>query len=282
MKTLLVLLAALTLSACAKKDREPDLVFSGSENRFTQIEKRAFGGVEAIENSFVSIGGKFYSFFDPNATGEMRRRDMETGETKSVLPNGARFSYVIEENGELINFVTINGNIYRSRSTDHGLTWVDSQKVVDAQMVQWNPGVVKGLNGHWHMLIEADQTGLPNQAGVACYYFTSLDTITWVAQGKAINGCGNPSLVATSRGLLVFHGDLSAGTWFTTVSTFDGSEWVTHRDKFLVSSPGVHVCDPSVIERDGKIVLSVSVDQNSITLTEANDTFESLHERLVR
>jgi hypothetical protein len=281
-KQTLITALSLLLTACAKNDRQPDLVFNGSANQFSQTEKRAFGGIEAIENSFVFVSGKLFSFFDPAATGEMRRRDMENGATLSVLPNNARFSYVMENEGELLNFVTIDGDIYRSRSTDGGLTWIDQVKVIEAERVQWNPGVARDSLGGWHMLIESSETGVgPFQGDVGCYYFTSADGLEWTAHGRVIDKCGNPYLVFTSRGLLVIHGDLR-DVWWTTASTFDGTTWTTHREKLDIGSPGVHVCDPHAIEKDGKIILSVSVDQNSITLTESNETLEQLHERILQ
>jgi len=273
------LILLLLLTACAKP--RPDLYFAGSENRFSQTEEMAFGGEAAIENSFIRVDGETYAFFDPNATGAMKRRNMRTGETIQVLDSGARFSYVIELGSMLLNFVTINGQIYKSRSLDGGLTWIDQHKVQEAPMVQWNPGVAIDASGKWHMLIEADETGLPNQAGAGCYYYASDDGSAWTSRGRAIDKCGNPFLAATSQGLLVIHGDLTTGVWQTTASTFDGSKWETHRDAFLIHSPGVHVCDPHAIEDEGRIILSVSVDQNSITLTEAIDGFEDLHRRLI-
>lgn len=279
---MLAAIAALHLTACAKTNRQPDLVFGGNANQFRQTEKRAFNGEAAIENSFVFISNVLHAFYDPSATGAMKRKNMATGTTETVAASGARFSYVIAEGGELLNFVTIGGSIYRSRSTDGGLTWVDQIKVVEAERVQWNPGVVRDALGAWHMLIESSETGLGAfQGDVGCYYFTSSDGVQWQAQGRVIERCGNPYLAATSRGLLVIHGVI-ADVWSTTATTFDGTTWQTHREKFDIGSPGVHVCDPHAIEVDGKILLSVSVDQNSITLTESNETFEQLHERLVQ
>lgn len=89
-------------------------------------------------------------------------------------------------------------------------------------------------------------------------------------------------LTATQNGLLIFYGDLTGDFWTTSVATFDGTSWVKHKDKFDIGTPSVHVCDPHAIEVDGKILLSVSVDQNSITLTEASDSFEALFERLTK
>lgn len=280
---MLAAIAALHLTACAKTNRQPDLVFTGSENTFRQTEKRAFGGEAAIENSFVKIAGELFAFYDPDATGAMKRKNMKTNETQTVLANGARFSYVMENEGELLNFITIEGDIYRSRSTDGGLTWVDQVKVVEANRVQWNPGVTKDALGNWHMLIESSETGVgPGQGDVGCYYFTSADGFTWVEQGRVLERCGNPFLTATTNGLLVFYGDLVGEYWTTSAATFNGSTWAKHKEKLDIGSPSVHVCDPHAIEVGGKILLSVSVDQNSITLTEANETFETLFERLVR
>ncbi|MBK8260174.1 MAG: hypothetical protein IPK80_02415 [Nannocystis sp.] len=138
---MLAAIAALHLTACAKTNRQPDLVFGGDTNQFRQTEKRAFNGEAAIENSFVFISNVLHAFYDPDATGAMKRKNIQTGATQTVLPNGARFSYVMENEGELLNFVTIEGDIYRSRSTDGGLTWVDQIKVVEAERVQWNPAL---------------------------------------------------------------------------------------------------------------------------------------------
>lgn len=279
---MLAAIAALHLTACAKTNREPDLVFTGSANQFRQTEKRAFNGEAAIENSFVFISNVLHAFYDPDATGAMKRKNMVSGTTQTVLPNGARFSYVMENEGELLNFVTIDGGIFRSRSVDGGVTWIEHNRIIEPTRVQWNSGVARDSLGGWHMLIESSETGEgPFQGDVGCYYFTSDNGIEWQAQGRVIDRCGNPYLVFTSRGLLVIHGDLR-DVWSTTATTFDGTTWQTHREKFDVESPGVHVCDPHAIEVDGKILLSVSVDQNSITLSESNETFEQLHERLVQ
>jgi hypothetical protein len=279
MKILLVMVVFAGVIGCSKK-KDPDLIFSGSENHFYQKEKKAFGGVEAIENSFVRVQGIIVAFFDPRATGEMQRMELTSGNARRVLADNARFSYVMEHDEALLNFVTIANDIYRMESFDHGQTWTAPEMIIKAEMVQWNPGVVQDRSGKWHMLVEADETGLPNQGGVACYYFTSLDGNSWTKHGKVIDHCGNPYMVATEEGILVIHGD-SRGVWRTTASTFDGLKWRTHLDKFMIESPGVHVCDPHAIQANGKILLSVSVDQNSITLTEAFDSFESLYSRLL-
>lgn len=280
---LFLLALACHLTAC-HQNRQPDLVFTGGANNFVQTEKRAFGGVEAIENSFVKINGELFAFFDPAATGELRKRNMKTGETKSV-GKGMRFNYVIEEGEKLFAFYSLLGGIWRAESDDAGETWGNARQVIYEDFVTWNPGAVKDKNGKWHLLVEGDETGKPGQAGVACYWYTSLDGDSWTPQGKLIDHCGNAHLVSVVGGLLVIHGDFSTGTWQTTISTFDENknEWKTHRNQFLIASPGVHVCDPSAIEEsDGTILLSVSVDQNSITLTKGIGTFQELFERLTQ
>lgn len=283
LKTILLMLAAIlaihALSACSTPSH-PSVKSSGLASSFVETEKKAFGGEAAIENSFVFVAGELFAFFDPDATGKMKRRRMSDGFTTTVLESDARFSYVMENEDHLLNFVTIGGHIFRSQSFDGGLTWINQIKVVEANMVQWNPGVVKDLSGNWHMLIEADETGLPAQGGVACYYFTSADGLTWTPQGKVIEACGNPYLAATQNGLLVIHGDLSSGVWVTTASTFKNGVWTKHLDRFSIYSPNVHVCDPHAIEKDGKILLSVSVDQNSIALMSSNESMSDLFERL--
>lgn len=273
-----ILLLSLILVGC---QRTPDLTFSGQENRFRTTEKNAFKGAAAIENSFVRIGSDIVAFFDPNATGAMMRTTLGGQYPQTVLERDARFSYVIADEGKLLNFVTISGKIHRMESIDGGLSWSVPKEIQAAPMVQWNPGVVK-LSGTWHMLVEASETGDgPFQGDVGCYHYTSSDGDSWTSHGRVIDKCGNPFLAATSRGLMVIHGDLTTGVWQTTASTFDGSDWETHRNAFLIHSPGVHVCDPHAIEDSGRVILSVSVDQNSITLTEAVDSFEDMHRRLV-
>lgn len=279
MKYLIVL---MLISGCAKIPREFDLEFGGSENRFYQTQRKALGGLAAIENSFVMIDNQVVSFFDPDATGIMQRTVLNSGSVETVMPSDARFSYVTEIDGRLFNFVTRNNAIYRLESTDKGKTWTDLIQVVPADMIQWNVGVTKH-QGTWHMLIEADETGLPNQQGVACYHLTSIDGISWTRTGEKIPNCGNPYLVSTPNGILSIHGVVYRPTeWHVIASTFDGTKWTEHPDKFQIGVPNVHVCDPHAIEVNGKILLSVSVDQNSISFAEANDTFESLYVRLTR
>ncbi len=70
--------------------------------------------------------------------------------------------------------------------------------------------------------------------------------------------------------------------WYVTASTFDGATWSTHKDRFTLGTPGVHVCDPHAIEIGGRLLMTVSVDQNTIYKTEAPETFASLFDRLTQ
>lgn len=295
MKNLFVLLSfALTLSACAKPPQYQDIYDFGVLGLFTQSLKNSFGDEGAIESSYANINGETVSFYDPSSTGAMWRKNLTTGQKNGVLID-ARFSYVFEHNGVLyVYFTRREREIFRRESFDGGMTWSSDTLVIaeDADPTStwhqvWNPAVAVDTNGVWHLLLEASDNA-PNQRNVALVYATSNDGVNWTRNPTpVIQGGGNPYLVVTSHGLLAVHGlvyrpnEKFGIEWHTTASTFDGTTWTTHEDKFDVGLRGVHICDPHLIEMNGKLMMSVSVDQRFNTFMTANETLDSFHAKLL-
>lgn len=297
------LLLFLALSGCAPKNANHDLLFHGSANTFSSEEKSAFGGIDAIENSMVWVSGRVISFFDPAANGSMRRADLGTdgrsfGSVTQVLASNARFSYVMEHQGVLYNFVT-RGDVYLLTSTDDGQTWTEKGVVLSratdpaSPFYQlWNVGVAVDNLGVWHLLVEsAPASAGQSQVGLAYATTTLVGGMLNFDSGKTgvvVPRGGNPFIAfVPGKGLLVIHGQAYdpsgafGGEWYTTASTFDGATWRTHKDRFQVGTVGVHVCDPHAIEVGGRILLTVSVDQNRIYKAKAiGETFASLFDRL--
>lgn len=98
---------------------------------------------------------------------------------------------------------------------------------------------------------------------------------------------GNPELKFSSEDtLLVIHGQANdpyedyGVEWYTTATTFDGTTWTTHKDKFLISTPKVMVCDPHIIETPNGMVMSISMDQRYIYMLQSPNTLSELVEAM--
>lgn len=301
MKALIAL--TILLVGCAKNPAH-DLAFKGTANRFTQTQKLAFNGTPAIENSMVHFGGTILSFFDPSANSSMFMSDLGTdgksfGSPRLILESGARFSYVMAYNGTLYNFVTRQNVVHLMTSTD-GVTWAEQGPVLTPSSDPhspyhqlWNVGVAVDSSGTFHMLIESGDSQ-PAQRGVGLTYATAqlingrLDFDPGKSSAFMVLGGGNPFVTyVEGKGLLVIHGQAYTPAngfgdeWYTTASTFDGTTWQTHTSAFSIGAVGVHVCDPHAIETPSGVLLTMSVDQNSIYKTEAaGETFAALYQRL--
>lgn len=301
----LAALLALSSLGCSKTPEGHDLQFYGDAKVFSQTQRFAFNGAPAIENSMVIRYGSVISFFDPAAVGSMTMADLGpdgksfSGE-RTVMTRGARFSYVLEYNGKLYNFVT-EGHVYLYSSLD-GITWTpenNGDPVFTARpgtpyAVLWNVAVDVDSNGVWHLLVEAaTEEGSINQAGVGLGYSYSNDALgQWNFESRrsenhVIPKGGNPYLKALPDGRLftvygrLWNPVLDIGQeWHVTAATFSNGTWTTH-DNFVLGTPGQHVCDPHMIDLpNGGSMLTVSVAQNSINTAHSNLTIEQLANKL--
>lgn len=288
-----LIIALLFLTGCSRCEhkRDIDLQFKGP---FHQTQKRAFNGQSAIEASLIQLGSNTIAFFDPNTTGIFARANIADFSTQQTIqPGNARFSYVMEHNGTLYEFVTRNDGVYILTSMDEGFHWIEEGLVLSKSSNPssnyyqvWNVGVDVDDTGVWHMLIESgikDATPLD----VGLNYSTStwpLDFDTNRSANFVIKDAGNPFVkFVPNHGILAIYGAMK-DVWSTTAATFDGLSWTPHEDKFYIGAPGVHVCDPHAVETpDHGILLTVSVDQDSIYETRAeNLTFKDLYESLIQ
>lgn len=265
---------------------------------FNQLSlESAYDGTYTIENSLVEMNGKIIAFFDPLTDGSLWTSDLgangrEFGKMRKLMDD-ARFSYVMKHNGTLYNFVTRNKTIYLLTSID-GEIWSNQGAVLTPSTDRnskyfniWNVGVAVDDQGLWHMLIESSDA-TENQMDVGLTYSTSamvngrLNFDPARSATHVIPHGGNPFLKYISgRGLLVMHGQSNdPGVWFTTASTYQGGVWSTHKDRMRIGLTNVAVCDPHAVEVNGKILLSVSVGQDSIYFLDSNDNFESLYLKL--
>ncbi len=297
----LIFLLALASIGCSEPPA-PDLGMRGSAvSIYPNIKNQAFNGIPAIENSMIVRDGTVKAWFDPAAVGSMEIADLGTSgldfsAKQTVMTSGARFSYVIEHQGTLWNFVT-SGHVYLYSSTD-GITWTianDGEPVLRAApgtpyATLWNVGVDVDQNGVWHLLVEAaDEAGSINQAGVGLGYSTAVMTggriefDSNMSQQHVLPKGGNPYVKALSNGkIFVVHGQLwdpifdLGSEWYTTASTLSGSTWTTH-ENFVIGTPGQHVCDPHMVDLpNGGSMISVSVAQNSISLATSTLTIEQI------
>lgn len=289
-----LILAFLALTACgAKQSSDPDinLQFTGTANSFVQTEKKAFNGQAAIETSLVSIRGQLVAFFDPTASGQMDRANLDGSNQVTVISSGlARFSYVMTYSNLLYAFVTRNRDVYELTSADDGFTWVEQGKVIshsdDPNSIYyniWNVGVDVDDTGAWHMLIEcANASGTAQSVGLGYATGALADLDNNKSAAQVIQSAGNPFVkFVPGKGILAIYGTFK-GVWSTTAATFDGTAWMPHEDKFMISAEGYHICDPHAAETAEGLLLTVSVNQNSIYKTESLDeTFASLYDKLL-
>lgn len=243
---------------------------------FEQIQFRAMDGAAVIENSFVEIKGEIIAFFDSKADGEMLKASNKNGyrDRREVLRD-ARFSYVTKIEDRLFVFVTRSNDIFRLESFDDGETWQDEILILKAERLQWNVAVEIDKNGLWHMLVETGDE--PSQADVRCDYYTSADGLTWMKETASIDRCGNPYLKETSHGILAMYGKLE-NVWHVTTSILE-NDGTWRETGHRIEASGIHVCDPHAIEVDGKILLSVSYDQNSIVFLRSDLDFDSFFKK---
>lgn len=295
MQKLFCIIPVLMFIGCGNPGVKPDLEFKGQAAAFVQVEKNTFLGQSAIENSLVIIANKVLAFYDPKINGELYRSDISDISRQIKVDSDSRFTYVMTHLGILYNFMQRADGIYMKSSIDAGFTWNEAKKVLskssDPNSIYyqvWNVGVDVDDQGVWHMLVECSKTG-SDPYGVGLGYVTATMTnsgdldfdLTKTNQQVLQKGAGNPFVkYVQGKGLLLIYGLFENGYWRTTAGTMSGIGFKSNPE-FYIGAKFIHVCDPSAIEINGKIILTISYDQVSIYKTEAEGLdFESLFDKL--
>lgn len=311
-----VTLFSFILCACHKpmatSKTAYELSFSERAAIFTESHALEFNSQGAIENSLVRLGDQVLAFFDPNMNGDFFRASLGTDgkhfSKQEAISSGIRFPYTLAVGTVLYNFCLQNQDIYAYKSIDSGFTWKiinngnpvlsheSSPNSIYNQI--WNVGVAIDDQGLWHMLVECSIAGNdPAKVGLA--YTTAImdgDTISFdpsKTNQQVIQRAGNPFLTyIKGQGLLALHGVTADPTveygdeWFVTASThaINSTKWIEHKDTFRIGKPGVHVCDPHLVELpSGGLMLTVSVNQDSISTAFApRSTYQDLIRSLIK
>lgn len=309
-----LVLTALVISllsigcGCAKNASPTELELLDAATVFSEIPDHAFKNRSVVETSLVNVDGSLIAFYDHEWTGKMFRVPLQTSLIETVSPHlvieSARFPYTINQGETLFNFATVNGNVYLWKSLDQGLTWTkinggrpvltraDDRTSIYHQL--WNVAVDIADDGTWHLLVESSDS-TPDQREVGLTYSHAKlidDEISFDdnrSSSHVVKGGGNPWIKhLPGLGLLAVHGQAYTPTrgfgteWYITASTIAPNEttWTTHKDKFIVGTKGVHVCDPHLVEFGGELLLSLSFGQGSTRLLSAPVTAAKLFESL--
>lgn len=305
MKTLIIqhlaVVLALLVVGCASKGPE-DLENSGKGLAYTQAVKKAFGDNGDVEASLLNVGGEIVAIHGASFKGSMNKSllgasGLEQKGMQALAGSNYAFQYVFEHGGAYYNFVTRDSNIYLLKSSDlvnwreiNGGRPVLTKAPGTIYAMIWNVAAAVDDNGVWHLLAEtSDGTGTPEvQWGVGLAYSHAtmtgedIEFDTNRTSSYVIPKGGNPDVkFVPGKGILVVHGVLE-GVWTTQATTFVNGVWTTHSD-FVIGRPGIHVCDPHLVERaDGTTLLSVSFDQGSTTITQSSLSIAGLWDMLTQ
>lgn len=280
-----------------------DLSFDGvAAQMFSTHTKRAWGGSYIVESSLVNFGGEIISFYADLSTPiyaptyYTASLDDGLGFTNPLINNAPNMahSYLLEHDNVYYQFGQVGGDIYLWKSEDFE-TWIEMNngepvlsRVADTHLSYlWNVGVAVDSLGVWHLLVEsaskADQLDVGLAYSTATLVGDNIDFDTNISSDHVIPHGGNPELkFASDDTLLVIHGQANdpygkyGVDWYTTATTFDGSTWTTHKDKFLIGTPSVMVCDPHLIETPNGMVMSISMDQRYIYMLQSSNTLDEL------
>ncbi|MBN8541870.1 MAG: hypothetical protein J0L82_15875 [Deltaproteobacteria bacterium] len=293
---------------CAKNVSPSGLELQKEASVFTEIEDHVFKNRSVVETSLVNVDGNLIAFYDHEWTGKMFRVPLQSTYFETVSPHlvidSARFPYTINQGGTLFNFASVDGNVYLWKSFDLGLTWTKinggrpvltrSDDRTSIYHHLWNVAVDIADDGTWHLLVESsDSTPDQREVGLAYSYARLVDDeISFDenrSEGHVVKGGGNPWIKhIPGVGLLAVHGQVYSpfkgfgSEWYITASTIALGEttWTTHKDKFIIGTKGVHVCDPHLVEQDGALLLTLSFGQGSTLLLSAPTTAAGLYQSL--
>ncbi len=305
----LLLTMAMLLMGCGKAPgvTHYPLTFVGSSAKgFHQGAPMEYGNQRVVDSSVLNVNGELKAFLDWGDSAFFGSENIVNGMEVNFTPThtGLNFTYTIYQNGNYYNFGWMGGNIYLDKSAD-GIHWTrinGGRPVLHREMdptSNWysiyNVGVDVDTNGLWHLVVECMDSA-PNELNVGlCYSNATMngDEINFdtnkLAQQVVAHG-GNPYLkILPGQGMLIVHGQANDATgpfgkeWYVTATTVaEGTmDFVTHKDKFMVGTPGIHDCDPHMaMKPDGELLLVLSVDQSHVATATAGTTLESLFDSL--
>lgn len=297
MKTKLMFMILVLISGCGARPRgDLDLVYEGSARSFTTVASPLIRGV--IELSAVNFLGTQLQYVDTGAVGnfDLIREGVATHISKDM-----RFSYVTERAGTVYAFYKSGTGVYLKVSTDgenfilanSGLPVLTETPGTDYAAI-WNVGVAIDDNGIAHMLIECSP-GFTDYAHVGLGYATSLldlnGTIDFNSNRSAnqvIEHAGNAWVgFVPGKGLISIYGVTSKpegayGTeWYVRAATMalGSNDWITS-ENFVLGKPGIHVCDPHLVETESGLDLFVSFDQYTIYKASSRLSMEQLFDSI--
>lgn len=282
------------LTACSQsKQNSQDLpTVSLGAVKFTDGQSPNLRGARVVDSSLIGNtlyydyeGGEFFAKSDELA-------DKNSHPSIEVHSVGLNFTYVMAYGGLLYRFGEHGNDIYLDASAD-GVRWTPTnggRPIIEHSVDPnsdwnqlWNVGADVDSSGVWHVLIECSDSKA-NQLNVGlCYAKGDLNGFLRANPKQVIAHGGNPYVKALSDGLLVVHGMIYSpylmfgNEWYITASTLKSGEskFVTHQDKFVFGTPGVHDCDPHMAESSsGGLMLVFSVDQSHLQTATTKTTFE--------
>lgn len=315
LKSFCLAIAVLSTS-CAKEKTNNELtttttsVFTlslfGSAKQFYEKTNPALGAGVIVENSVVNFQNQILAFYDEGANGNFTSAELGSfgGDflNQKFLNIDRRFSYVFDYQGVLYNFFYRNNSIFLEKSTD-GLIWQPMNNglaVLNSDPNPnsiyhyiWNVGVTVDENGVWHLVVECSDFRDNGYAGLG--YSSAIlvgDQIEFDTNKSAnflIQQAGNPYMTyVPGKGLLIVHGRIVLpnenfdSEWYVSATTINlNTNTVTEHNDFQIGVRGIHVADPHLVElSNGKILLSLSVNQNSTYFVYSDQTIESFFDSL--
>lgn len=289
-------LSLLLLTVACQKT--PTISTNGlATSLFVQHEVVSHEAVFAVENSYVYHGDELVTLYDLNASGEMSLATLDEDykgllNNQTVLPEGARFSYVIEANSQYENLVTRGSNIHLLTSADL-INWSEQGVILPGNPdktklnhQQWNASHCYDENGDRQMIVEAGTGMVTNQLDVQLTHYINevpSDVAPMIGGGNAWLGC------IDGKGLLAIHGSVhgeNGSRWIVRASILPQGEkaWKTLPiGSFAFAAKDLDVADPHLIElKDGRILMSMSFAQNSSStfITKEKMSFTQLYKQI--
>lgn len=265
------------------------LMMQGNAKYFSEFENPSYNAASAVENSLVIKDGVVYALFDPLTNGAFHLASLGDdgklfAEVKRIGTD-MRFSYTMKYAESYYTFAKVYEDIFLWSSNDlekwqllnSGKPVLSAQRNSIYQTI-WNVGVAVDDSGEWHMLIEASPASTdPSKVGLgyshARWSKGEINFNTNASPTHVIPRAGNPWLgFLPGLGLLAVYGvtstpiGLYGDEWYIGASKLNpgSSKWIAIQD-FRMGRPGIHVCDPHLVELpNGGTMLTASYDQDSI------------------
>jgi hypothetical protein len=225
--------------------------------------------------------------------------DRLDGTVPLTVDSGIQHAYVLQHDGVYYNFYKANNGIKVKLSHDL-IEWVEMN---DGALVltedrntdwryTWNPGVAVDDQGVWHLLVECARNADQSDVGL-CYATSKLEdgSLNFDAnkvQSKVIDGSGNAWVgFVPGKGVFTIYGKVNTPTqsygneWYISGAVLKNGVWIEN-EKFHIGFPGIHICDPHLLETEDGTTMLISYDQHSVyelkspkSLSEIYDSIDS-------